>query len=268
MTTATRRRRLGWRAAFASKANVTRAVILRDVRTRYFDHGLGFLIVPLWPIVHLLVLSSFNTLMGRPSPFGESPLIFFATGLLPTLIFMYVSRFMSTSLIENKPMLAFPVVRVVDIVFARAYLEIVGAILAGVLIAAVFLSIGEDPFPADPFQAIYALVGITLLSVGAGIIVSVLSLVSPFFVTVYMLFLVIVYVGSGALFVPTYMPSPVTTVLEWNPLTHAIEWLRTAFYEGYPRQILDKSYLFVCAAGSIFFGLTLERVLRQRLLVN
>lgn len=268
MITATRRRRLGWRAALSSKANVTRAVILRDIRTRYFDHGLGFLIVPLWPLVHLLALSTLNTLMGRPSPFGESPLIFFATGLLPTLIFMYVSRFMSTSLVENKPMLAFPVVRLVDIVFARAYLEIVGAILAGVLITIVFLSIGEDPFPAYPFQAIYALIAIALLSVGVGIIVSVLALISPVVVMIYMLMLIVVYIGSGALFVPTYMPSPVVAVLEWNPITHAIEWMRTAFYEGYPRQMLDRAYLFSCAIGSIFIGLAAERVLRQKLLAG
>lgn len=47
--------------------------------------------------------------------------VVFATGLLPCLTFMYVSRFMALSIVMNRPMLAIPAVKVLDILFARAF---------------------------------------------------------------------------------------------------------------------------------------------------
>ncbi len=44
------------------------AVILRDVRTRFFNHGLGFLLVPLWPLAHMFVLLMIYTFMGGRLP--------------------------------------------------------------------------------------------------------------------------------------------------------------------------------------------------------
>ena len=111
------------RFAFEQQLNVMSAVVLRDVRTRFFDHGLGFLMVPLFPTLHLFVLIAISKLVGRYAPYGDSLIVFFATGLLPTLTFMYVSRFMAMSLLMNRPMLAFPAVRMMDIVLARAFLD-------------------------------------------------------------------------------------------------------------------------------------------------
>ncbi len=57
------------------------AVILRDMRTRFFNHGLGFLIVSLWPLAHMLILLMIYSLTGRRTPFGDSLYVFFALGL-------------------------------------------------------------------------------------------------------------------------------------------------------------------------------------------
>ncbi|PZR50261.1 MAG: capsular biosynthesis protein, partial [Stutzerimonas stutzeri] len=76
--------------ALREKRNVMTAVMLRDMRTRFFNHGLGFLVVSLWPLAHMVILLLIYTLMGRTAPFGDSLPVFFATGLIPTLTFMYV----------------------------------------------------------------------------------------------------------------------------------------------------------------------------------
>jgi hypothetical protein len=46
---------------------------------------------------HMLILITIYTVANRTTPFGESMRVFFLTGLIPTLTFMYVSRFMSLS---------------------------------------------------------------------------------------------------------------------------------------------------------------------------
>ncbi len=162
--------RISFLQALSQKRHVMTAVMLRDMRTRFFNHGLGFLIVALWPLAHMLILLAIYTVVGRKTPFGESLNVFFATGLIPTLAFMYVSRFMSLSLILNRPMLSFPVVTVVDIMTARAVLEIIAAYLTLIFMFAILLALGDDPIPFDVEQAVYAYLATLLLSVGVRVL--------------------------------------------------------------------------------------------------
>ena len=54
--------------------------------------------------------------------------------------------------------------------------------------------------------------------------------------------------------------------LSFNPIVHGVEWMRSAYYEGYSGAFLDKSYIIWFALSSLAVGLSLERVVRGRLL--
>jgi len=254
------------RAALREKHNVMKAVMLRDMRSRFFNHGLGFLIVSLWPLAHIIVLLTIYKFAGRIAPFGDSLAVFFATGLVPTLTFMYVSRFMGLSLILNKPMLAFPVVKVLDVMAARAVLEIIAAFVTLLFVFVILLLLGADPFPRDPFEALYAYLSVLLLAIGIGTLVGVITMFFRFFVTIYALCLIVLYLSSGTLFVVSALPAAVSYPLSFNPVVHAVEWMRLAYYEGYSAQILDKQYLIVFGLSALCLGLLMERLLRRIML--
>lgn len=253
-------------SALREKRNVMTAVMLRDMRTRFFNHGLGFLIVSLWPLAHMLILLVIYTLLGRTAPFGDSLQVFFATGLIPTLTFMYVSRFMSLSIILNRPMLAFPVVKVLDIMAARAGLEIIAAFLTLFFTFLILFLTGDNPFPRDPFQAFYAYLALLLLSIGVGTIAGVITVFFNFFATLYALFIILIYILSGTIFVASALPEAASYPLSFNPVLHAVEWMRLAYYEGYSDRILDKEYLIIFGLTSLCLGLLLERMLRRIML--
>lgn len=244
------------------KWGVMHAVILRDLRTRFFNHGLGYLIAIAWPIAHLFVLLFVYTIMGRTAPYGDTLYVFLATGLIPTLTFMYVSRLMAYSLNHNKPMLAFPAVLPTDILFGRAILEIVAALMMTLVTCILLIILGDSPVPVDITAAVEALLLVMVLAVGIGMIVGVLSAIFPILLTAYILVTILFYILSGTLFVVSALPEKLAYALAWNPVIHATEWMRTAYFVGYPDQILDKGYLVGWAGGSVFVGLVLERVLR------
>ena len=252
--------------ALREKRNVMTAVILRDMRTRFFNHGLGFLIVSLWPLAHMLILIGIYRMLGRTAPFGDSMPVFFITGLIPSLTFMYVSRFMSLSLILNRPMLAFPVVKVLDIMAARAFLEIIAAFLMLFFVFTILLLSGDDPFPHDPFQAFYAYLALLLLAIGIGSLAGVITMFFSFFATIYGLTMILVYILSGTLFVAAALPEALVYPLSFNPVLHAVEWMRIAYYEGYSDRILDKEYLIGFGMTSLCLGLLMERMLRRIML--
>jgi capsular polysaccharide transport system permease protein len=252
--------------ALQQKRNVMKAVMLRDMRTRFFNHGLGFLLVALWPLSHMLILITIYTVANRTTPFGDSIRVFFLTGLIPTLAFMYVSRFMSLSVTLNRPMLAFPVVMVTDVLAARALLEIVAAFLTLFFALSILWIMGDDPWPRDVVQAAYAYLATLLLAVGVGVLAGVMVMFFDFFATLYALSMILVYISSGTLFVVTQLPDAISGPLSWNPVVHAVEWMRLAYYDGYSDKLLSRSYLIGFGLTSLFLGLALERGLRRKML--
>lgn len=254
------------RFALIQKRNVMKAVVLRDMRTRFFNHGLGFLLVAIWPLCHLFALLLIAKFAGRTNPLGESMNVFLATGLIPTLAFMYVSRFMSYSLVLNRPLLAIPAVKILDVLFARAFLEITGACLTLLFIISLLTLLGENPVPHDLEQAVLAYMSVLLLAVGVGSLVGVMCMFFQFFVTLYALFLILIYISSGSLFVVSLMPSQLAYALSWSPVVQGVEWMREAYYETYHSQVLDKGYLLAWGLGSLCLGLSLERLLRHKML--
>src|SRR4051812_15545609 len=188
------------------KGQVMTAVILRDMRTRFFDHGLGYLLVVLWPLAHMVILLGIYQASGRIAPYGESLHVFFATGLIPTLLFSYISRYMCFSVLINRPMMSFPAIRVIDILLGRATLEVIGGALTLACMIGLLLALGDDPFPQDLEQAVLAYLATMLLAVGVGMTAGVLTMAMPFFATVYTLFCIIVYISSGTMFVTSSLP--------------------------------------------------------------
>ncbi len=259
-------RRSPVKTALKEKYHVMSAVVLRDIRTRFFDHGLGFFIVPLWPLAHMLVLLAIYRFTGRTAPYGESLNLYFATGLVPTLLFVYVSRFMAYSLLLNKPMLSFPVVRPLDIMFGRAYLEIIGAALTLAMLIALLLILGEDPWPVDLDKAVLAYLAALLLSVGVGMLVGVITLFMPFFITLYSLAMIPVYILSGTLFAGPLLPEQLAYPLSWSPVFQCVEWVRSAYFPTYDNKFLDPSYVLWAGGGALFLGLFLERTFRMKLM--
>ncbi|MGE6743751.1 ABC transporter permease [Allorhizobium pseudoryzae] len=260
------RNRVNFVDALRLKRNVMKAVILRDMRTRFFNHGLGFLIVSLWPLGHMMIILMIFSVTGRRTPFGDSLVVFFATGLIPTLAFMYVSRFMSLSLLLNRPMLAFPVVTVVDVMIARAFLEIIAAFVTLIFVLIIIDAVGDDPFPVDFSEAIEAYISTLLLSIGVGFLAGGICMFFPFFSTIYALTMMLVYVSSGTLFVISSLPDAISTALSYNPVVHAVEWMRVAYYPTYSTKILDKQYLIGFGLTSLFLGLLMERLFRGKML--
>ena len=247
--------------------NVIVAIMLRDIRTRFFGHGVGYLVAIGWPLTHILILIALFTVLGRTAPYGESLTVFFASGLVPFMTFMYMSRFIMLSLVLNRPLLVYPAIKVVDILLARALLEILAACCMVIVLMTFFWVLGIDFVPPDVVEASYALGAAMLLGAGFGIINGVIAMAVPTGVTGYALVTIVLYLLSGIAFVPDAMPETARYYLSFLPSLQIVEWMRAAYYEGYST-ILDRTYAIFWGVGTIFLGLLMERLFRGHLLIS
>jgi capsular polysaccharide transport system permease protein len=258
--------RLSLGQTLRTQGRILVALMLRDVRTRFFGSALGFLIAIGWPLSHIFILLAINTFIGRAAPYGDSAALWFATGLVPFMAFNYMSRFTMLGIALNRPLLNLPAVKVADILLARAILEILNA---GVVVLAamfIFSLMGIDFWPEDTIQASCALGACMLLGFGFGIINGIVAGLFPFWVTGFALFSLCMWIASGVLFVPDALPEAARYWLSYNPALVGVEWMRSAYYEGYGTGVLDKPYMLSFAISCLFLGLLLERLFRGRLL--
>lgn len=218
------------------------------------------------PVGHILLLLGIYKALDRQAPFGDDLVLFFATGLIPALTVIYVSRYMAVSLIANKNMMAFPAVHLLDIILARSALELFGIVISVFMLLVILISLGTDAVPKSVPDAILALVTSAFLGVGIGIVVSVITAIFPFFALIYSLSTALLYLSSdGPIYIPA-LPEQVIYIASFNPIFHAVEWMRSAYYLGYPTQYLSKGYLIACTVGSLAIGLAMERLLKPQIL--
>ncbi|WP_412063965.1 ABC transporter permease [Rhizobium sp. SYY.PMSO] len=211
------------------------------------------------------ILILIHSIAGRTPPYGESSPLFYATGLVPTLTFMYISRFMGLSLVMNRAMLAFPVVKTLDVMTGRACLEIIASCITLTVIMLILWGTGQNPWPVDLERAVDAYLSVVVLAFGCGTLVGVIVMFFPLMVTIWQITLVCLYISSGTMFVASNLPDKYAYILAYNPLVQCVEWMRTAFYESYSDKLVNPAYVLSFGFGTLLFGLVVERFFRRRM---
>ncbi len=240
--------------------------MLRNMRTRFFGTGLGFLISIAWPLVHVGILLVINALADRAAPYGESLVMFYVSGLVPFMAFNYMARFIMISCIHTRPLLAFPAVKITDLLLGAALLEVLASCWSVAVLALVLIAFGIDVAPQNWAQAAYALGSSFFLGFAYGVLSGLIGLAFPAWITGSTLVAIILYLLSGIFYVSDSLPLVFRYYLSFNPLQQDVLWMRSAYYEGYG-QDLDKVYAVSFAAVLLFYGLTLERLFRGRFLI-
>lgn len=244
------------RSAIESYLHVLHALILRDIRTRFGASLWGYGIVVLWPCIHVFMLILIYTFQKLPVPLGDNAPLFFATGAVPVLIFQYVSREVMKAVIMNRPLTYYPQVKLFDLIFSRIIVEIVTGFLALIVVVSLLTAAGTNVIPSDPFMAICAYLSAILLGIGIGTINVAIIGFFPGWLIGYSLFSIILYISSGVMFVPSFMPDKIYYWMKFNPALQIAEWVRLSYYPVINTQI-DYVYILLFALTSLSIGLFL-----------
>lgn len=256
--------RLRERSQMESYLHVLNALMLRDMRTRFGGSHWGYAIVVLWPVVHVFMLVAIYVGRGVPAPIGDSRALFFASGAVPVLVFQYIAREVMKAVMVNRPLTYYPQVKLFDVIFSRILVEIVTGFLGLLVIFAILVAIGVNPIPADPFTAMCGYIAAILLGIGVGTInVSIIAFF-PAWIIGFILFTIVIYITSGVMFLPNFLPDQIYHWLKYNPAVQIIEWVRLGFYPDLPVSI-DYAYTMLFALTTLVIGLLLERHLVRKL---
>jgi capsular polysaccharide transport system permease protein len=237
-----------------SYLHVIHALMLRDMRTRFGGTLWGYSIVVLWPCIHIFMLIGIYTFQHIPVPIGNSAPLFFATGAVPVLIFQYISREVMKAVMLNRPLTYYPQVKLFDLILARVLVEIVTGFLGLIVVMSLLLALGVDPRPTDSFVAVTGYMAAILLGIGIGVINVAILGFFPGWLIGYALFNIVMYLASGIIFMPSFLPEKIYYWMKFNPALQIAEWMRSAYFPSAGLRI-DYIYVIMFALTSLSLGL-------------
>lgn len=166
----------------------------------------------------------------------------------------------------NKGLFAYRQVLPVDPVLIRCYLEglLKSFIFAIFIIACIFLDI--DLIPIRPLKALFVWLSLWCLGLGTGLVFSALAGLVPEVGKILRIITLPLLIISGVIFPLNYVPHDLLNYVMWNPITHGLESLRSAFFPLYrPVSGTDFLYVWYWVIGMTALGLMLHIRFEMRL---
>ena len=246
------------------QGRVISALTLRETRARYGDSKLGFFWALFEPFAHIVVFIGIFSGMGRAIPLGESMGIFILTGIIPWLLYSNIVGNVMIGLSANKALLGYPQVMPLDIVISRVILDTVTLLVVFIIFLGVFHYLGYN-IKIDSFLQMSQAYGLIILfSMGVGLINAAIIPIYPSYKSIFRSFSRPLYFVSGVFFTADFLAPEIYEIIDFNPLLHLIEWIRSGFYPSFQSDLYDPQYAVAVCVGVFAIGLFVERKTSKR----
>lgn len=250
------------------QVRVVHALMIRELTTRFGRDNIGFLWIMVEPLLFALLVAVVWNIMHGKTEHGIGVTAFIVSGYIPITLFRHgVTRSVAV-FTANNSLLYHRQVKVVDFIFVRFIIELIGGLMAYLFIALVLMGFGEFPVPADiglilAGWMVYALFTLSLCLIIAPL--SEMSEVAEKFmpVTTY-----IMIPFSGLFTLTSWLPPAMREYLLYSPFVHGMEMMRKGIWGDQITAYYNPWYPLSWAAGLSVIGFALCRIVRRRLTVD
>lgn len=235
------------------------AMVVRETGTKFGKSYGGYfwaIAEPLGGIVMLTLVFGFAL---RKPPMGDNFALFYATGVIPFMLFNNVSHSVAAAIQTNRGLLRYPVVTPLDTVLSKFILDFLTMFMVAVLLyTGVILFYGLEV----DFNAASAVMAFSLsafLGLGLGTLNCVLFGFFPTWKNLWNVLTRPLFLMSGMFYTFQSLPAAMQDVLWWNPLIHIVGLMRAAFYSGYEAEYASPLYVLGFAGILFVIGAYLLR---------
>ncbi|WP_420861700.1 ABC transporter permease [Algirhabdus cladophorae] len=235
------------------------ALMLREMATTYGKSPGGYIWAILEPVIGITLLTYIFSIGFKSPALGINFPIFYATGVVPFLMYMDISQKMAGSIQFSKPLLAYPAVTWGDAVLSRYVLNLLTQVLVGYIVISGILLLYETRTTLVVPQIALGCAMLAALAFGVGAMNCFLISMFPVWQRVWAIANRPLLFISCIFFTFESVPQPIRDYLWYNPMVHIIGMLRTAFYPNYDGQYVTPEYVFGVSLAMAVFGLVFLR---------
>jgi ABC-type polysaccharide/polyol phosphate export permease len=240
------------RAGLRIQLRVIRALLMREVITRYGRHNIGFLWIFVEPMIFTLGIAALWSFIGMHQR-SSIPIVAWAvTGYSSVLLWRNMPSRCVRALEPNLALMFHHNVKVFDVYLARVLLEAAGAGLSFVILSMFFTAIGRMPVPEDVLEIVLGWLLLAWFGIALAIVIGALSEEYEVVEKLWHPATYLVFPLSGAAFNVDALPPAAQKIILALPMVHGVELLREGYFGSTFHAHYSIEYMVtVCAVLSL-----------------
>jgi capsular polysaccharide transport system permease protein len=244
------------------------ALMLREMSTSYGRSPGGYAWAVAEPVLSVAFLSFVFAQVFRTPPIGLTFPMFYATGMVPFVMFNDLHNKVAQSLMYSRNLLAYPTVTFVDALLARFLTNLITHVMIAYLVLGGAMVLFEGPMNVDIVQVVLGLTLIASAALGIGTLNAYVFSRVPVMQQAWSVMMRPMFIFSCVLMTYDSIPMPFREWLWWNPILHGVGAVRGGFYDVYDAYYVTPWYVLAVALSCLTLGLLFLRAHHREILSN
>lgn len=255
-------------SGLTEQVRIIRALIMREMMTRYGREGIGFLWLIAEPLAFCVGVIILWTTIKPAHENGLKVAPFVMSGYMCLLLMRHIISHAVSALQANVGLLYHRKVQPLHVYFARAILEFFGATLAFIVVYVSLLILKQVDTPKDWLLVYAGWMSLAWVAFGLSMIVAALAIRYDSVERMSSIILYLMIPLSGAFVMAEYIPEPYRTYYLYVPFPHAVEMVRAGIWGEFIRTHYTPIYPIAWGAALLFVGLLLLNINRDHVEID
>ncbi|KPF56790.1 capsular polysaccharide transport system permease protein [Novosphingobium capsulatum] len=250
------------------QGRVIHALIIRELITRFGRENIGFL----WMMVEPLLFASLVALIWRylhgAQEHGVEVVAFVVTGYIPLTLFRHAVARSVAIFQANSSLMYHRQIQILDFIIVRFVIEMLGAMMAFLLVALILMGLGLFPIPSNPGLMIAGWLVYCIFCFSLCLIIAPLSEKSEVLEKFMPVTTYIMIPFSGAFSMVSWITPGLRHYILLSPFVHGMEMIRGGIWGSRVVVYYDALYPLGVSLFMAAIGLSLCRRIRSELVVE
>ncbi len=250
------------------QSGVLRALLMREVLTRYGRHNIGFLWLFVEPMLFTLGVATLWSIAGLHK-LSDLPIVAFAiTGYSTVLLWRNMPSRCIGAIAPNSALMYHRNVKILDIYLSRIALEAVGATMSFVFLSLVFINLEWIGAPEQPLVVVGGWLLTAWFGAALAILLGAWSERSEIVEKLWHPMAYLLFPLAGAAFLVDALPRDFQAAALWLPMVHCTEMIRDGYFGSKFVAHYSVFYLAGVNLGMTLLGLAIERKLSREFVLE
>lgn len=254
----------GWRI----QRRVIGALMIRELVTRFGRENIGFLWIMVEPLLFAVLVGMIWRYMKGPEEHGISVIAFVASGYLPLTFFRHAVTRAVRIFSVNSSLMYHRQVKVLDFIFVRVLIEMIGSMMAYFFIAVLLMVVGEFPIPADLWMLMAGWFLYCLFTFSLCLVLAPLSEMSDVLEKFIPVTTYVMIPFSGTFNMVSWLTPEAQKAMYYSPFVHGMEMMRYGIFGQTVNAKWDVSVPLAASLFLILIGLAMCKRVRRELVVE
>ena len=245
--------------SLAIQLRVVRALLMREVITRFGRHNVGVLWLVGEPMLFTLGVAGLWSAAGLSHGSGLPIISFAITGYSSVLMWRNSVSRVNSAIQQNFSLLYHRNVQVIDVFVTRIVLEMAGATGSFVILALFFTLGGWIKPPEDLLAVVQGWLMLAWFGAALSLTIGAATAYSEIVERLWHPASYLLFPLSGAAFMVEWLPPSGQKLVLLLPMVHGVEMVREGYFGSAVHTHYDVGYMATCCLVLTFFGLLLVR---------